>query len=86
MADPLYDLITPRQLDHWCRKGYIRAEAPGSGNKRLLNFRERAVAEWMGKLVKAGFTVPKAAELARQASAGESRFRLDEGLILVIAP
>lgn len=60
--------ITYRQLDHWTTRGWISADDthPGSGKRRTWADDELAVAARMARLVRAGFTVAKAAEIARE--------------------
>jgi len=64
---------TYRQLDHWCRRGYIRVRGwtpaggnrVGSGNDRRFDDQEVEVVTLMVRLVHAGFVPVKAAEVAR---------------------
>ena len=58
----------PRQVDFWCRRGYLRPANgcnPGSGQGREFTNAEAAVAATMGRLVAAGLQIPLAAQLAR---------------------
>lgn len=59
--------ITYRQLDHWCRAGYLQASnaGGGSGNPRWLTWSERTVLDAMAGLVRAGVRPERAAALAR---------------------
>lgn len=61
--------ITARQADYWTRKGYLHAvdeDAPGSGHPRTWAPTEVHVAVLMHDLLRAGFHVGAAAELARE--------------------
>lgn len=60
-------LVTPRQVDHWVRKGYLRPAEPlpGSGNARDWSAEEVRVAERMARLVGAGVALKVAADVAR---------------------
>jgi len=67
--------ITYRQLDHWTRQGWIKAEPriarrldwpPGSGHPRSYPQVEVEIAGRMGRLVKAGVTARVAAQVARR--------------------
>ena len=59
--------ITYRQLDHWARKGWLRADNPnpGHGHPRRFSATEARVAEHMATLVSYGLTVEAAHFLAR---------------------
>jgi DNA-binding transcriptional MerR regulator len=58
--------ITYRQLDHWCRRGYLTPDHPGGiGVPRHWTVREVAVLQTMAQLVHLGFTARAAARLAR---------------------
>ncbi|WP_431881777.1 MerR family transcriptional regulator [Micromonospora chalcea] len=63
--------ITYRVLDHWVKKGYLRPslEFPhrpaGKGNRRVWSDEEIRVARDMARLRAAGFTVKRAAAIAR---------------------
>lgn len=59
--------LTYRQLDYWTRVGHLNADdpTPGSGRRRHWPQSEIAVAARMARLIAAGFTVPRAADLAR---------------------
>lgn len=50
--------LTFRQVDHWCRSGYIVAENEGSGtgNYRRFDLEQVGVARRMALLVKAGLS------------------------------
>ena len=69
MADMLSAGVTARQLDHWARRGYLRATeaAPGYGHPRKWPHVEYDVARLMVRLIDAGLTVDVAATTARVA-------------------
>jgi DNA-binding transcriptional MerR regulator len=79
--------ISYRQLDHWCRRGYLKPEAnPGSGYGREFSDSEVEVAKLMAQLVHAGFQAGKAAKVARRVkTSGVTRLRIADGVILVLA-
>lgn len=65
--------LTPRQLDHWMSKGYLKAKPggpPGSRRPRELPPKEIRVAEIMTRLVHGGVTPATAARLARRHEKG----------------
>jgi hypothetical protein len=57
--------ITYRQLDWWCRQGYVHAPSGGSGYRRSIPEHEMQVLQRMGRLVKTGLAVNVAAGAAR---------------------
>jgi hypothetical protein len=60
--------ISYRQLDHWVRRGWVRTVGDphgGSGTSREFTDGEAGTAAVMARLVRAGFLVERAAELAR---------------------
>jgi MerR-like DNA binding protein len=63
--------ITYRQLDHWCKAGYLHVSSKGSGTPRDWPHREVKVARFMARLVTAGLTPKAAAEVARQVAASD---------------
>jgi hypothetical protein len=76
---------TYRQLDHWCRVGYLRIDSPGSGYLRNWPATEQRVAELMGRLVDAGMRPGPAAELARTAVEQQlNQLPFGAGLVLVV--
>lgn len=87
MADPqtLIDrgVVTYRQLDHWCRRGYLHPKdpLPGSGNQRDWTADELRVAERMARLRRAGLDLEIAADLARS---GEWPVSIGPGLTLML--
>jgi hypothetical protein len=66
VADRLPPGVTYRQLDWWARQGYVTLPGSGSGHSRQLDDTELWVAEWMGRLTRAGLTARVAARVARQ--------------------
>lgn len=61
--------ITYRQLDHWCRQGYIEpygdiGATPGSGNVREFSPKMVRKAKSMKCLIDIGFEVQLAARIA----------------------
>ena len=82
LADLMSAGMTYRQLDHWTRRGYLRADepTPGSGHRRTWPPREVEVARTMARLVAAGMSPRQASEVAR----GESR--IGPGVYVVVAP
>lgn len=84
MPDLAAEGVSYRQLDYWCRQGYLRVPGNGTGNRRQWSATELQVAERMAKLVKVGFTVPAAAEIARQTvNADAAMITLTPGVHLV---
>ena len=59
--------MTYRQLDFWCRQGYLRADEqdPGSGNRRIFDPHEVEVAARMVVYVAAGIPPAVANRAAR---------------------
>ena len=59
--------MTFRQMDWWCRKGWINADNPdpGSGARRLFPAEEVRVAAVMAALTKAGVSASAAHRAAR---------------------
>lgn len=59
--------MTYRQLDHWCRRGWVRPETanPGSGKPREFTRSEVRVIKRMALLVARGTAPSVAAGLAR---------------------
>lgn len=76
--------VSYRQLDHWVRRGWIRAATPGTGHRRTWTDDELAVAARMVKLIAAGFTVAKAAEIARGRTGYDTFLALGDGIHLLI--
>lgn len=60
--------ITYRQLDHWCKTGYLRpaVASPGSGYQRKFPPQEFQVARLMVLLVAVGVEPAAAARAARE--------------------
>lgn len=66
LADsPLDYGITYRQLDYWCRQGYLSAGTPGTGSWRSWSDADREVARLMAALTAGGVTASAAARIAR---------------------
>lgn len=61
--------LSPRQLDHWATKHYLRPDtaSPGSGYPRRWPLAEYDVARLMVRLIAAGLTVDAASIAARVA-------------------
>jgi DNA-binding transcriptional MerR regulator len=68
--------LTYRQLDLWCRNGYLQPDQPGkltdpagswvgSGHERVWSPAEVDVARMMARLVALGVTTQQAAKVAR---------------------
>lgn len=77
---------TYRQLDYWTRNGWVVADdpTPGSGARRAWDDNELAVAARMVKLIGCGFTVAKAAEIARGRTGYDTFLALGDGIHLLI--
>ncbi len=60
--------ITYRQLDYWCKTGYLRPDSasPGSGYRRRFTPDEREVARLMLLLIDVGVEPAGAAKAARE--------------------
>lgn len=69
LADELE--ITPRQLDHWCRRGFVPGQEvnPGSGRHREFGEAQVKHLRLMSVLVRHGFVPAKAAELIESGQA-----------------
>jgi predicted site-specific integrase-resolvase len=79
--------ITYRQVDHWCRVGYVRAPADGSGTVRAIPAGEVEVLLLMARLVHAGLNRTVAARLARLSVTEHIRtLPLGSGLVLLVGP
>lgn len=58
--------VTYRQVDYWCRRGYLRPIfAGGSGNRRHWTEAEIEIACRMVMLIRGGYMAGAAARLAR---------------------
>ncbi|WP_289009121.1 MerR family transcriptional regulator [uncultured Thermomonospora sp.] len=76
--------ITYRQLDNWCRSGYLNPHGgEGTGKARDFPPGEVQVAILMGRLVHAGFTPEAAHTVARLHKPGQP-MKLDDGITLTI--
>lgn len=60
--------ITFRQIDYWCKKGYLNPKNAnmGPGTSRYFDDEEVAVAKHMHGLILAGFVVDVAHRVARK--------------------
>ena len=88
-ADIMYEAdITFRQLDFWCRAGYLqpdrlwRGKRLGSGSVRSWPKTELEVARKMGRLTRAGILPSLAASVARS---GEARTEIAPGVWIEVA-
>jgi len=86
--------ISYRQAWHWQDRGYIDVQHEdahgmptegGSGTRTMLTAEQERQLRWTAELVRAGFKVDKAAELAKQLSEGGSVV-LSSELVLCHAP
>lgn len=59
--------VTYRQIDYWTRRGYLKPDVvdPGRGTRRHYPPRELDVAKRIAMRLVLGFTLARAAELAR---------------------
>lgn len=76
--------LTVRQADYWRTAGYIEASAEGSGIASEITVAEAHVLLRMARLVRAGFTVAKAAEIARGRTGYDTFLALGDGIHLLI--
>jgi DNA-binding transcriptional MerR regulator len=62
-----YHGLTYRQLDYWCRQGYVKPawESKGSGHPRCFTLEEVRVVTTMAKLVSVGIAPASAHYAAR---------------------
>lgn len=86
MSKTTFDLarelnITPRQLDHWCRRGFIPGQelSPGSGHHRVFSDEQVTMLTQMSVLVRGGFVPAKAAELVQSGEAAALVIALSNG-------
>lgn len=56
---------SPRQLDHWTRRGWLDAQMPGTGYRAEWSMAAIQAARLMARLVAAGLTPAAAARVAR---------------------
>jgi len=61
--------ISYRQLDHWCKEGYLRPTG-GNGTQRVWSEEEIKIGKMMSRLVAIGFTPSAASGYARDAVGG----------------
>jgi hypothetical protein len=84
--------VTYRQLDYWCRAGYLSpALASGrmrghAGKARRWSSHEALVAACMGQLTRAGIAPGVAAPIARRVNGASRRLvgTLAEGIMIVL--
>jgi DNA-binding transcriptional MerR regulator len=78
--------LTYRMLDYWTTRGFLKAAIanPGSGKRRTWSDDELATAARMVRLISCGFTVAKAAEIARGRTGYASWLSLGDGIHLLI--
>lgn len=75
--------ISYRQLDYWCRQGYLKAATGGTGQRRTWSSAELSIAQRMALLVRAGMVAESAAQVARDTiTAGIDTVTLLPGLHL----
>jgi hypothetical protein len=81
--------ITYRQLDWWCRQGYLHAPSGGPGYRRTIPGQEVDVLLLMARMLRGGVVHVEAARLARR-SVTENRSVLPltagTGLVLLVGP
>jgi hypothetical protein len=81
--------ITYRQLDWWCRQGYVHAPSAGSGYRRTIPGAEVQVLLLMARLSRARFATCEAARLARLSVTGNRSvlpLTAGTGLVLLVGP
>ena len=78
--------ITYRQLDYWCKTGYLRPDSasPGSGYRRRFAPEERDVARLMLLLIEVGVEPAGAAKAAREGIDNGSSYGLLSDRVAVI--
>lgn len=84
LTDLLATGATYRQVDYWCRSGYLTPDRehpdalPGSGNKRSWTEGDVTLCRWMVRLTRAGL-VPSvaAAAAARMVESGRSTVHIN---------
>lgn len=78
--------ITYRQLDHWCKTGYLRpaVASPGSGYQRKFPPEEREIARLMVSLTAVGVEPSAAARAARDGVEGGQMYGLLSDEVAVI--
>lgn len=86
-----YAEISYRQLDHWCRQGYLKplghhGANPGSGRDREFSRDEANKAKMMQCLISLGFEVHLAEKVATFAVLGEYNLYVGHGVTLKIEP
>lgn len=79
--------VSYRQVDHWCRQGYLKPlqATPGSGYARIWPAVERDVALLITRLQAAGVELATAARIARSlADSGSNRVDLGGGVFISV--
>lgn len=79
--------VSYRQLDYWCRRGYLRPveASPGTGCIRVWPAVERDVALLITRLQAVGVELVKAAQIARSlVDSGTNRAELGGGVFISI--
>lgn len=77
--------LTPRQLNYWVRRGYLRPEtaSPGTGSPRRWPPTEQDIARLMVRLTRAGLIPAIAASAARVAiEHGVTEIVLSDGIVV----
>lgn len=69
--------ISYRQLDHWCKEGYLLPEGGEDGAQRSWSDIEIKVGRMMSHLVAIGITPAKAAVYARDAVVNKKKMLLE---------
>lgn len=80
--------ITYRQLDHWCRQGYVPgrgATSEGRGVVRHFTAQAERRVMTLARLVRAGLPVARAADLAEPLER-DGQVELGDGLVLWDVP
>jgi len=79
--------VSYRQIDHWCRQGYLKplTATPGSGYARIWPAVERDVALLINRLQAVGVELATAAQIARSlVDSGTNRAELGGGVFISI--
>jgi DNA-binding transcriptional MerR regulator len=71
LHDMLLTGATYRQIDWWCRAGYLSAKGQGSGTVRRWTARDWRMAYLIVRFLDAGFTLGAAHDLAVRSERGE---------------
>lgn len=87
LDDMLATGLTYRQIDYWCRQGYLRPleATPGSGKARVWLSTERDVALLINRLLGVGVELQAAVQVARSVAESDTkRVDLGEGVVISI--